>query len=118
MRAQLKSLDLDPDPATLSADPTEFSLLARMIVGPPDSAGEESFDITVCTPEWLGERCREQGGIYNPRHHLVVTLESFDRQALRAWLEARVRDVEAPTWGEVGEQLGRLAYWEFEDDTD
>jgi Immunity protein 8 len=86
-----------------------------MIVGPPDTPGEESFDITVCAPEWLAERCGAQGGIYNPRHHLVVTLETFDQRTLRAWLEARVREVEAPTWREVAERLGRLAYWEFED---
>lgn len=117
MRAQLKSLDLEPDPSSLSGDPAEFSLLARMIVGPPDTPGEESFDITVCTPEWLAAQCLAQGGLYNPRHHLVVTLDTFDQRALRAWLEARVRAVEAPTWGEVGEKLGRLGYWEFEDYT-
>ena len=117
MRAQLKFLGLEPDPATLSSDPEEFSLLARMIVGPADDPGEESFDITVCTPQWLAEQCRAQGGFYDPRHHLVVTLETFDQRALRAWLEARVRAVDAPTWHEVGERLGRLGYWEFEDYT-
>ena len=117
MRAQLKSLDLEPDPASLSGDPAEFSLLARMIVGPPDSPGEESFDLTVCTPEWLAVRCRAQGGLYDPRHHLVVTLDTFDQRALRTWLEGRVRAVEAPTWTEVGERLGRLGFWEFEDYT-
>ena len=72
MRAQLKSLDLDPDPATLPGDSAEFALLARMLVGPADGSGEESFDITVCTPEWLGRACRRVGGIYDARHHLVV----------------------------------------------
>jgi hypothetical protein len=59
-------------------------------------------------------RCREVGGIYNPRHHLVVSVGDFDVRALRAWLEARVQEVEAGTWLEVGERLGRLGYWEFE----
>jgi Immunity protein 8 len=117
VRAQVKSLDLEPDPATLSGDPKEFSLLTRMVVGPADTVGEESFDVTVCTPQWLAECCREQGGIYNPRHHLVVTLEEFDKTRLRAWLEARVARVEATTWGEIAAQIGRLAYWEFEDFT-
>lgn len=117
MRAQLKFLDLEPDPSSLAVDPAEFSLRARMIVGPEDTPGEESFDITVCTPEWLAVQCRAQGGLYDPRHHLVVSLDTFDRQTLRAWLEARVRAVEAPTWREVGERLGRLGFWEFEDYT-
>ena len=86
-----------------------------MIVGPLDAAGEESLDVTVCTPEWLAAQCRAQGGFYDPRHHLVVTLDDFNRQALQDWLEARVRAVEAPTWAEVGERLARLGYWEFED---
>ena len=48
-------------------------------------------------------------------NELVVTLDTFDPETLRAWLEARVRAVEAPTWREVGERLGRLGCREFED---
>ncbi len=117
VRAVLKSLDLEPDPATLPSDPAEFALLARLYVGPPDSPGEESFDIAVCTPQWLSQQCHANGGIYNPRHHLVVTLESFDKRVLHAWLDAWVRDVQGATWSEIGERLGRLGYWEFEDYT-
>jgi len=80
VRAALKSLDLDPDPSTLPGDPSEFVLLARMIVGPPDMPGEESFDVTVCSPEWLAKTCREVGGIYDARHHLVVRVEDFDKR--------------------------------------
>jgi hypothetical protein len=115
MRAQLKSLDLDPDPATLPGVPAEFALRARMLVGPADGPGEESFDITVCTPEWLAQTCRKVGGIYNPLHHLVVDFEEFDKRALHALLAARVQEVQADTWTTVGERLARLGYWEFED---
>lgn len=115
MRAVLKSLDLLPDPSTLPDDPAEFALLAQMIVGPQDSPGEESFSVTVCTPEWLAEACRRVGGIYNARHHLVVNYEEFDQRALRAWLLARVQEVEAETWSEIDERLGRLGFGEFED---
>lgn len=115
MRAQLQHLSLDPEPATLPATPEHFSLLARMIVGPADGPGEESFDITVCTPEWLSRRAQEQGGIYDPRHHLVVILEGFDQRVLRTWLETRVQAIEAPTWRQLSERLARIASWEFED---
>lgn len=117
VRAVLKDLDLEPDPSTLSDDPAEFSLLARMIVGPPDTPGEESFDVTVCTPEWLAKACRRVGGIYNARHHLVVNFDEFDRRALEAWIAARVQEVTADTWAEIGERLGHLGYWEFENYT-
>jgi hypothetical protein len=115
MRAVLKGLDLEPDPASLPDDPAEFALVARMIVAPSDAPGEESFDVTVCTPEWLARACRQAGGIFDARHHLVVTFGEFDQRALRTWLSARVEGVEADTWSEIGERLGRLGYWEFED---
>lgn len=115
MRAVVKSIDLEPDPATLTDDPAEFSLLARMIVGPADTPGEESFDVTVCTPEWLAGACSQAGGILNPRHHLVITFDEFDQRALGAWLSARVEAVVADSCSEIGERLGRLGHWEFED---
>jgi hypothetical protein len=115
MRAELKRLDLDPDPATLRGDPTEFSLLARMFVGPAGGPGEESYDITACTPEWLAQACRRAGGFYNARHHVVVNFEDFDEHALQAWLAARVQEVQADTWPEVARRLSHLGYWEFED---
>lgn len=115
VRAELKSLSFDPDLATLSSDPAGFSFLARMIVGPADGPGEESFDITVCSPEWLAQACRRVGGIYTPRHHLVVTFEDFDQRAVKAWLAARVQEIEADTWGRIGDQLSRISHWEFED---
>lgn len=115
MRAVLKSLELEPEPATLSGRPAEFSFVARMIVGPVDAPGEESFDVVVCTPDWMANACRRAGGIYDARHHLVVSFEDFDQRALRAWLAARVEQIEADTWQQVGERLGRLGHWEFED---
>jgi hypothetical protein len=100
MRAVLKALDLDPEPSGLSDDPAEFSLRGRMIIGPHDGPGEESFDVIVCTPEWLANKCRQGGGIYDARHHVVVNLDEFDQDALRTWLSSRVQAVEAGTWPE------------------
>ena len=113
MRAALKSLDLEPDPSTLPGDPAAFSLLARMIVGPSDGPGEESFDVTVCTPEWLARAAGS--GFFDARHHVVVSFEAFDRHALHRWLAQRVESVQADEWSEIGERLARLGYWEFED---
>lgn len=113
MRPSLKSLDLEPDPATLPSDPAEFAVRARMIVGPDDGPGEESFDITVCTPEWLSRAA--DSGFYDARHHVVVNLDAFDSAALRRWLAKRVESVQADTWSEIADRISRLGYWEFED---
>jgi hypothetical protein len=85
-----------------------------MLVGPSDSPGEESFDLVVCSPQWLAARCREVG-LYDARHHLVVDVEQFDKRHLRTWLESRVSNGQAETWREIGERLGRLGQWAFED---
>jgi hypothetical protein len=115
VHAVLKDLELDPHPSTLGADPAEFCLLARIIVGEPGTPGDELFDITVCTPEWLSEAARRDSGIYNPRHHLIVDFEQFDVRTLRAWLSAKVQETQADTWAEVAERLSRLGNSEFED---
>lgn len=109
--------DLDPVPQALADDQSEFCLTARMVVGPADTEGEESFDVTVCTPEWLAVQCRRQGGILDARHHLVVDYDSFDHYALHNWLATRVARVEAATWHQLAEQLSRIGLWEFEDYT-
>jgi hypothetical protein len=70
--------------------------------------------VVVCSPEWLASRCREVG-LYDARHHLVVNVGQFDKRQLRTWLESRVASVQAETWKEIGQRLGRLGYWEFED---
>ncbi|MCA5894737.1 immunity 8 family protein [Isoptericola sp. NEAU-Y5] len=115
MRATLRSLDFDPDPGDLPADPSAFRFNARLTVGPDDGPGDETFDVTVCTPEWLSQACRASGGIYDARHHVVVTLDQFDRRVLRDWFVRRVQGVEGDNWSRIGHRLGRLGFWEFED---
>jgi hypothetical protein len=114
MRATLRSLAFDPDPSTLPADASAFRVNARLTVGPADGPGDETFDVTVCSPEWLAQATRKTGGIYDARHHVIVTVESFDERAIHAWFATRVQDVEGNDWNEVGSLLGQLGFWEFE----
>ena len=65
--------------------------------------------------ERLAKACAQVGGIYNSRRHLEVNIEESEQGALRAWLSARVQEVEPDTWAETGQRLGRLGYWEFGD---
>lgn len=44
----------------------------------------------------------------------MVNLEDFDKRALRARLAAKVQEVQADNWAQVGQRLSRLGYWEFE----
>jgi hypothetical protein len=104
---------LSPDPRTLPGDAVSFVFGVQLLVGPADGPGEESFELTVCSPEWLAERCRS-GGPVNGLHHVIVGWDTCDERVLRSWLEARVHAVEAATWAGVAGQLRFLGGWEFE----
>jgi Immunity protein 8 len=113
MRAALRDIAFDPDPRSLPAEPEGFAFAVRLLIGPQEGAGEETFTVTVCSPEWLARQCRI-AGIVDGRHHVIVEAEAFDERTLRNWLEQWVSSIEAATWGEVAERLGRLGYPESE----
>ena len=86
IRAALKGLH-SPDVYDLEAYKPEnencFGFLLRAMFGPEDADGEESFDMIVCTPEWLGQEVKK-GGVVNGRHHLIV--DEFDINKVRSFL--------------------------------
>jgi hypothetical protein len=114
MKAALRhilSLDV-PDLAAWTPPAADFAIGVRLLVGPVGAEGEESFDLTVCSPGWLAAQVRD-GSIYDGRHHLVV--ENFDYALLESYLQRRVEACRGSSWDEVARQLARLGYWEFED---
>lgn len=83
-----------------------------MLIGPADSPGEESFDVTVCSPTWLESECERDQFVVG-RHHLIVAYYDFTNvQNLLYKLVDRCR---GDSWHEIAEKLSRLAFWEFED---
>ena len=113
VRAVLRNLILPPDPRTLPGDPAGFVFGVQLLVGPADGPGEESFELTVCSPEWLAVRCRS-GELVNGLHHVIVGQDTYDERVLRDWLESRVHAAEAATWDGIASQLRFLGGWEFE----
>lgn len=89
-----------------------FSVVIRMLIGPNDGRGEESFDLTVCSPSWLEEQV-EVTPVFDARNHLVV--RDFDWVLIRAYLERRVAACSGDEWEDIARQLSRFAFWEFED---
>jgi hypothetical protein len=108
---QFHSPDADLE-TYVSADPADDALFIQMLVGPVESDGEESFDLFVCTPQWLQREVRTHGPIIG-RHHLVVDL--LEIASVLDFLRAHVDALTAPTWHELALQLGRIGKWEFED---
>lgn len=114
MRAVLRWLH-SPDVYDLrswSPEEAKFAILVQLMVGPDGALGEESFDVTVCTPTWLAEWVRDEG-VIDARHHIVV--DRYDYLRLERYLHERVAACEGASWEEVATQVARLGRWEFED---
>lgn len=70
-------------------------MLVQLLISEGGAAGEESFDMVVCTPSWLGEQVRADGP--TPGHGYLVVAE-WDFPSTRAYLQKLVGDLGAPTW--------------------
>ena len=90
-----------PDPA--------FAILVQLLVGPCDEDGEESFDVVVCSPQWLQQQDHPVMG----RHHLVV--RTYQYADLVAFVESYLEGCAGTDWQDVARMVGRLGHWEFED---
>ncbi|WP_404801090.1 Imm8 family immunity protein [Aeromicrobium duanguangcaii] len=107
----LMSLEVD-DLAGWVPEDDSWALGVRIIAGPDDGPGEESFDLVVCNLGWLVEQL-QISEVIDGRHLLIV--DSYVWPSLRAHIERRVQECEGSSWEEVAGQLGRFAFWEFED---
>ena len=117
MRAQLKGLhspdvhDLEKFAPELADD---FGFLLQLMVGPEGEPGVESFDVMICTPEWLKRNFKASDFVIGC-HRLIVFEYNYAR--LRAFFARCCEKCVADTWLEITSQLSRLGRWEFEDYT-
>lgn len=84
----------------------------RLMVGPVGEHGVESFDVCLCTPDWLSKQVCAHGS-WTGRHHLVLNRVDVDltTDCLRHMVEGK----RARTWMELATELGEIGAWEFED---
>ncbi len=116
MKAEIKSifsLDIESELKNYQPDNNDnFGFGLRMIISPKDGVGEESFDLTVCTPDWLKANNKKDEIIFG-RHYLIVF--QYDYDAIYKKLAEYVNNIEVSTWDEIGTLIGRIGHWEFED---
>ena len=93
-------------------DPQKFCILVRAMVGPRGSEGEESFDINVCTPQWLDEQVAREGFVFGI-HRLFV--RTYDPVYIKNLITKFIERYSGDSWREVAEKIGRIGQWEFED---
>jgi hypothetical protein len=115
MRAEIKDMwspDVDDLEAYQPEDSDCFGLALDLMIGPHELDGMESFQLTLCTPQWLiGKYSRDD--VIIGRHFLIVFEYNYDRivHRIRSYVEHCTGD----TWHEVAEKVARLGLWEFED---
>lgn len=101
-----------PLPQFSPPSPDNFALLITAMVGSDDAPDEDNFDIIVCTPLWLLDRCEEQGFVLG-RHHLIV--HHYDWKLIDRTIRQLIENVSGDTWAEIAMKIARIGQWEFED---
>ncbi|MDF2711519.1 MAG: hypothetical protein K0R62_7171 [Nonomuraea muscovyensis] len=114
MRARLDGFRwVDLDRGRSDWDSAHACELLEMEIGPQGGSGSDIFHVTVCTPSALAERLQRHPFLIG-RHWLFVP--ELHPDTVTAWLADRIAVLEAPTWEELAERIGRIGAWEFEDD--
>jgi Immunity protein 8 len=113
MRAELKELfadgkylkDYQPD------NPTCFSLLVRLQIGAEREEASDSFEITLCTPEWI-----KNASVVSPfiSGLFKLIVPSYDYDALVNYLDAYCKNFEGDDWDEIATRLSFFGQWEFQ----
>ena len=115
MKPRIKGVS-SPDVGDLESyhpdDPENFRFLMQLFIGPDGADGFESFDIVVCTPDWIKQNLGKEE-ILLGRHHVIV--QTYDYKRLMQRIEKYLLHCTGDTWREVAEKVGRLGKWEFED---
>lgn len=88
-------------------DPENFSFLLQVMFGPKGRIGEESFDVVVCSVEWVRKNTPLIGS-----HHIIVS--EFDLELIKRTICEFAQQCSGATWSEVARKLSRLGKWEFE----
>jgi hypothetical protein len=117
MRAKLKniySLEIKcPLAEYWPEDTAYFGISIRLIIGLDTPAGgEESFDLFVCTPDWLKNQCAEIGYVWG-RSMLIV--HEYDFNLIKREVERYVASCAGDDWLTIARKLSYMGTWEFED---
>ncbi len=89
-----------------------FAILVQLMVGPEAGEGEESFDVTVCSPPWLAEQAQLEP-VIDLQHHVLV--ETYNYTAIERHFKRLVGQCSGSSWTEVATQVARIGHWEFQD---
>jgi len=93
-------------------DPKSFSCGLQLLVGPYHEAGAESFQLTLCTPQWLIDNHPEDNVIVGK--NLLIVLE-YNYPRIVQWLNRYIERCAGETWQDVAKRVSYIGTWEFDD---
>jgi hypothetical protein len=96
-------------------DPHKFSFLLQVMVGIQGQKGEESFDIEVCTPQWI-ESTYGLDQVILGLHHIII--REYNYQNIVQVINNFLLKCSGENWDEIARKISRLGRWEFDDYTD
>lgn len=115
MKAKLKnifSLDVDqPLDKFWPEDTQNFGLSMRLMIGAENSDGSESFDIVVCTPDWIKTQFESKKYMWG--HHMLIVNE-YDFLLIKKEIERYISNCTGDNWPTIAQKLSRMGAWEFE----
>ena len=76
------------------------------------SDAADSFDLFVCTPNWIEAQFTEEGAVWG-RHMLLMP--EYDNDMMLQEVIRRIDARQGKDWHEFANKLARFAAWEFED---
>jgi hypothetical protein len=91
--------------------PDNFSVEARVVIGPSDGPGEESFDVSICTVAALEEEMQLRGFAFIRRRLLIG---SWKPDLVREAIHRRISTITGDSWQEIANKLSEFSAWEFE----
>ena len=89
-----------------------FGFCATFTVGEPGTEGSDNFEIIICTPKWLTLKYSKSDIVFG-RHYLIVFEYNYNN--ILNELNKYIEELTADSWEELGEKIGRIGQWEFED---
>ncbi len=115
MKAQLKelfSLELvDSLEEFYPENEYNFGFSVRLMIGLDDGMGSESFDMFVCTPDWIKSHYTEEGYLWGFQTLIVL---KYDFDLIKTEIARQISYCTGNSWIEIARKLSKLGAWEFE----
>jgi Immunity protein 8 len=115
MKAKLKemySLELaQPLEEFWPDDESNFGISIRLMIGSEDNSGSESFDILVCTPDWIKTQYADEKCVWG--RHMLIVLE-YDLELIRQEVDRYIAGCTGEDWQAIARKLSSMGAWEFE----